>query len=93
MRIYKSSPQLENLLLHDEMHSVVSQAMGKLRTLHLSVVATGIPTPSIGSALLYLDQLRAPLLGANLIQGQRDYFGAHTFRRTDQEGVFHHEWN
>ena len=93
MDIYKSQPNLENLLLHPQMQDVVVQSLGQLRTLHLNAVANALPTPSVGSALLYLDQLRAPLLGANLIQGQRDYFGAHTFRRTDREGVFHHDWS
>ena len=48
--------------------------------------------PVMTSAVSYLDGLRGTPVGANLIQAQRDCFGAHTYRRTDREGVFHHEW-
>lgn len=93
MRIYKSQPELENLLLHDEMKDIVLENEKGLRAFNIHALVKSVPTPVISSALMYLDQLKAPLLGANLIQGQRDYFGAHTFRRIDQEGVFHHGWN
>lgn len=93
MKLYRSQPNLENLFLHPEMETLVSSSIGHLRHLQVSSVAVGLPTPSISASLLYLDQLGSPLLGANLIQGQRDYFGAHTFLRRDKEGVFHHEWN
>ena len=55
-------------------------------------VAAGIPTPALLSALCWLDGRRSACLGANLIQGQRDYFGAHTFERIDRSGSFHHPW-
>ncbi len=93
MKMYKSQADLENLLLHDEMKAIVSKTMANLRVFHLNTTAKAVPTPTVAAALMYLDQLQAPLLGANLIQGQRDYFGAHTFLRTDKEGVFHHGWN
>ncbi|MFI3213191.1 MAG: hypothetical protein R3Y24_07595 [Eubacteriales bacterium] len=93
MDIYKSTPDLENLLLHEDMKVLVSKYMNCLRLFNVQSIVNGVPTPTISSALMYLDQLQAPLLGANLIQGQRDYFGAHTFQRIDREGVFHHEWN
>lgn len=93
MKLYNSQPDLENLLLHSDMKEIVRETIVNLRSLQVGVVAFGVPAPSIGAALLYLDQLSSGLLGANLIQGQRDFFGAHTFLRTDREGVFHHDWN
>ena len=55
-------------------------------------ISNGIPVPSLSNALAYLDMLSQPKMGASLIQAQRDYFGAHTYERIDQEGSFHHEW-
>ena len=55
-------------------------------------VQHGIPVPSFSSALSYYDSYRREKLPANLIQAQRDYFGAHTYERVDKEGVFHTEW-
>ena len=52
----------------------------------------GIPTPGMSASLAYFDSYRSPRLPANLIQAQRDYFGAHTYRRVDQEGIFHTKW-
>ncbi len=52
----------------------------------------GIPAPGFATALAYYDGLRAERLPAALIQGQRDFFGAHTYRRTDREGTFHTAW-
>jgi 6-phosphogluconate dehydrogenase len=54
--------------------------------------ALGIPAPAFSSALAYYDGYRTARLPANLTQAQRDYFGAHTYRRLDREGVFHTEW-
>jgi len=59
----------------------------------VSTAATlGIPVPAFSSALAYFDGYRRERLPANLIQGQRDYFGAHTYKRIDKEGDFHTEW-
>lgn len=55
-------------------------------------VQNGIPVPTFSAAVAYYDSYRAEVLPANLIQAQRDYFGAHTYKRTDKEGVFHTEW-
>ena len=52
----------------------------------------GIPVPGFSSALAYFDSYRTERLPANLLQAQRDYFGAHTFQRVDKEGSFHYEW-
>ncbi|MCE2196812.1 NADP-dependent phosphogluconate dehydrogenase, partial [Streptococcus thermophilus] len=52
----------------------------------------GVPTPSFSAALNYLESIFNPSLPANMIQAQRDYFGAHTYYRNDREGVYHTEW-
>ena len=53
----------------------------------------GVPTPAFSSSLAYYDGVRAERLPAALIQAQRDFFGAHTYHRTDKDGVFHTEWS
>ena len=58
-----------------------------------TAVGIGIPVPALGVSLAYYDSYRAERLPANLTQGQRDFFGAHTYRRTDREGVFHTDWS
>ncbi|PAD31423.1 hypothetical protein CHH60_12035, partial [Paenibacillus sp. 7523-1] len=57
-----------------------------------AAVKQGIPVPGFSSALSYYDSYRTERLPANLLQAQRDYFGAHTFKRVDKEGSFHHNW-
>jgi 6-phosphogluconate dehydrogenase len=56
-------------------------------------VGLGIPVLATGASLAYYDAFRSARLPANLTQGQRDYFGAHTYRRTDRDGSFHTQWN
>ena len=63
-----------------------------LREVAAQGVLCGVPMPVMTSAVSYLDGYRGAPVGANLIQAQRDCFGAHTYHRTDREGVFHHEW-
>ena len=55
-------------------------------------VLAGIPVPGLSGSLAYYDSYRSARLPANLIQGQRDLFGAHTYERTDQPGIFHSDW-
>ena len=57
-----------------------------------TAVGLGIPCLAMSASLAYFDAYRSARLPANLTQAQRDYFGAHTYRRTDKEGVFHTEW-
>jgi 6-phosphogluconate dehydrogenase len=57
-----------------------------------TAVKLGIPTPAFSGSLAYYDGYRSARLPANLTQAQRDYFGAHTYRRVDKEGSFHTEW-
>ena len=63
-----------------------------LRDVVAYAVQNGIPTPTFSAAIAYYDSYRSAVLPANLIQAQRDYFGAHTYKRIDKEGVFHTEW-
>jgi len=58
----------------------------------VAATETGIPVPAFSAALNYFDSYRLPQLPANLLQAQRDYFGAHSYQRTDKEGTFHSEW-
>jgi len=57
-----------------------------------TAVVLGIPVPAFASALSYYDSYRRDRLPANLLQAQRDYFGAHTYERIDQPGIFHTQW-
>ena len=58
----------------------------------MTAIERGIPIPAFTTALAYYDGIRCPRLPANLLQAQRDYFGAHTYERTDQPGTFHSDW-
>mgnify|MGYP000741687856 CR=1 FL=1 len=55
-------------------------------------ILAGVPVPAFANAISYIDGLSTKVVGANLIQAQRDYFGAHTYKRIDREGSFHHQW-
>jgi 6-phosphogluconate dehydrogenase len=57
-----------------------------------AAVGAGLPVPAIGASLAYYDAYRSARLPANVTQAQRDFFGAHTYRRVDRDGVFHTEW-
>jgi 6-phosphogluconate dehydrogenase len=63
------------------------------RRVVVAATEAGIPAPAFGSSLSYYDGLRADRLPAALVQGQRDFFGAHTYRRTDKPGTFHTQWS
>jgi 6-phosphogluconate dehydrogenase len=89
---FTASPQLDNLLQDTFFAGKVNENLAALRQTVASAVQLGIPVPALACAVEYIDALRGTPLGANLIQAQRDYFGAHTFKRIDKEGSFHHEW-
>lgn len=82
----------ENILILPEFKAQVLNNNSALRTVVGKAIADALPIPVMSAALTYLDQLSANLLGANLIQGQRDYFGAHTYQRIDTGVVEHHHW-
>ncbi len=90
---FAADAQLPNLLLNNEVGVLVQSHEASLRSVLQKAIAARIPVPAFSSALAYLDSFRSPQLPTNLVQAQRDYFGAHTYRRIDKEGVFHTEWN
>jgi 6-phosphogluconate dehydrogenase len=89
---YARDPGLPNLLLDGGFREELSQRHGAWRRVVGEAVAMGVPLPAMSASLAYYDMLRTPRLPANLIQAQRDFFGAHTYERTDRPGSFHTEW-
>jgi 6-phosphogluconate dehydrogenase len=89
---YDRDADLTNLLLDPYFKDIVEGYQSALREVISIAVKQGIPVPSFSSALAYYDSYRTETLPANLLQAQRDYFGAHTYQRVDKEGVFHTEW-
>jgi len=89
---YDKQPELSTLLVDDYFLDAVSGAQGAWRRVVATAAEQGIPAPGFASALAYYDGLRAKRLPAALIQGQRDFFGAHTYHRIDRPGAFHTLW-
>lgn len=89
---YDRNRQLNHLLQDPFFAKQVKESLPALRKIVIQAMRAGIPVPSLSNAVSYLDMYAARHAGANLIQAQRDYFGAHTFERTDCDGSFHHEW-
>jgi 6-phosphogluconate dehydrogenase len=89
---FDDNPQLENLLLAPYFTKAVSEAQDAWRHVVATAAGLGIPVPVFATALAYYDGYRRARLPANLLQAQRDYFGAHTYERTDKRGVFHTDW-
>jgi 6-phosphogluconate dehydrogenase len=89
---FDADPQLENLLLAPYFQQATEKAQTAWRNVIKTAVDLGIPIPAFATALAYYDGYRSARLPANLLQAQRDYFGAHTYQRTDREGVYHTEW-
>jgi 6-phosphogluconate dehydrogenase len=89
---YKSQPDLPNLLLNPQLGQDVMRLRGSLEMVVQNAAKLGIPTPGFMVALAYFDSYRSSWLPANLVQAQRDYFGAHTYERIDEKGVFHTQW-
>ncbi|SDO47970.1 NADP-dependent phosphogluconate dehydrogenase [Alkalicoccus daliensis] len=89
---YDSDPALSNLLLDPYFKEIVNEYQTALREVVSVAVKHGIAVPTLASAVAYYDSYRSADLPANLIQAQRDYFGAHTYQRKDKEGTFHTQW-
>ncbi|MCG7383447.1 NADP-dependent phosphogluconate dehydrogenase [Paenibacillus sp. ACRRY] len=89
---YDKDAELKNLLLDPYFQNIVESYQDAWREVVAAAVQQGIPVPGFSSALSYYDSYRTERLPANLLQAQRDYFGAHTFKRVDKEGSFHHNW-
>jgi 6-phosphogluconate dehydrogenase len=89
---YDADPRLRNLLLAPYFSAAVISGQGAWRRVVSQAIDAGVPVPAFSSALAYYDGYRRERGPANLIQGLRDYFGAHTYRRTDAFGSFHTRW-
>ena len=89
---YDRNPKLDNLLLDEYFHSIVENYQEAAREVVTVAIKAGVPVPGLSSALAYYDSYRSAVLPANLLQAQRDYFGAHTYKRMDREGTFHTDW-
>jgi 6-phosphogluconate dehydrogenase len=89
---FDQQPNLENLLLFPYFQNAILKAQASWRAVVMAATHLGIPAPAFTTALAYYDSYRLARLPANLLQAQRDYFGAHTYKRLDREGVFHSEW-
>ena len=89
---YDRKADLTNLLLAPYFKQIVENAQQNWRRVVSTAAELGIPVPAFSSALSYYDSYRTERLSANLIQAQRDYFGAHTYERIDKQGTFHTDW-
>ncbi|HEJ2442964.1 NADP-dependent phosphogluconate dehydrogenase [Burkholderia multivorans] len=90
---YAKDPALANLLLDPYFRGIAEQYQASLREVVVAAVNAGVPVPAFASAVAYFDSYRSERLPANLVQAQRDFFGAHTFERTDKPGSFHANWS
>ncbi|MDN7943139.1 NADP-dependent phosphogluconate dehydrogenase [Burkholderia multivorans] len=90
---YAKDPALANLLLDPYFRGIAEQYQASLREVVVAAVKAGVPVPAFASAVAYFDSYRSERLPANLVQAQRDFFGAHTFERTDKPGSFHANWS
>jgi 6-phosphogluconate dehydrogenase len=89
---FDKEPKLENLLLAPYFANALADAQDAWRHVVATAAELGIPVPAFATALAYYDGYRRERLPANLLQAQRDYFGAHTYERLDKSGTFHTDW-
>jgi 6-phosphogluconate dehydrogenase len=91
-KAYETNPKLEHLLMDPSVSEIVKAGIGDVRTVVGTAVSSGIAMPAFAAALSYFDAFRSEKMPSNLIQAQRDYFGAHTYELIGKEGVFHTHW-
>jgi len=89
---YQADPSLANLLLAPKFRDAIAAYQDDWRAVVVAAIRAGVPAPAFSASLAYYDSYRSARLPANLIQAQRDLFGAHTFERTDRPGTFHANW-
>jgi 6-phosphogluconate dehydrogenase len=89
---YQNNPALPNLLLDPTLASTLQVAQEGIRKVVAAAVSSGIPVPAMSASLAYFDAYRSARLPLNLVQAQRDFFGSHTYERTDRAGIFHTDW-
>ena len=92
-KAFDLDPELKSLLASKHFAKEIQWRQSKLRSLIGIAIAEGVPTMALSSALNYLDFMQQPRSSTSLIQGMRDFFGSHTYGRTDEEGVFHTLWS
>lgn len=92
-RAYKDEPAIDNLLIAKVFNETLLETQKHTRSVITTAVNAGIPVPAMMACLGYYDSYRSEWLPANLVQAQRDFFGAHTYERIDKTGSFHTEWN
>ena len=90
---YRENPELKALLFADYFQKAIAESLPAWREVVANASLAGIPNPAFSSSLSYYDGLRAERLPAALVQAQRDFFGAHSYKRSDKDGVFHTEWS
>jgi len=91
-KAFRDNPDLSLLFLATPFKEIWEVGQTGLRRVVGQAHASGIPIPAIDSAIDFVDAYRSARLPANMIQAQRDFFGAHTYKRVDREGVFHTKW-
>ena len=91
-RVFRAAPETPNLLVDPSIAAQVSSSRSALVKIVQAAQLSAIPTPSLAASLAYIDAYATPRLPANLTQAQRDFFGAHTYERTDKPGTFHTAW-
>jgi 6-phosphogluconate dehydrogenase len=91
-KAYAKNSELSNILLNEDVAAVVKSVVGNTREVVALAAKEGVPAGALMSSLAYFDAFRSERMPTNLIQAQRDYFGAHTYQRTDIPGTFHTEW-
>ena len=89
---YTRNPSLHNLLLDSYFTDIIAQAQHNWRVAVSTAIDQGVAVPAFSASLAYFDSYRSARLPANLLQAQRDFFGAHTYERIDKPGIFHTEW-
>lgn len=90
---FTENPELDNLMINNVFSEQLNELQKHTRSVISTAIAAGIPVPALMASLSYFDSYRSSWLPANLIQAQRDFFGAHTYERIDKPGSFHTEWN
>jgi len=89
---YERNPGLKNLLLDPFFCEIIAKTHDNWRFAVAKAIEYGVPAPAFSASLAYFDSYRSERLSANLLQAQRDFFGAHTYERIDKPGIFHTEW-
>ncbi|MHB8579478.1 MAG: NADP-dependent phosphogluconate dehydrogenase [Ignavibacteriaceae bacterium] len=92
-KAFDKSPDLSNLLIDQGISTEIQKRSNDIRFITKAAIDLEIPVPAFSASLAYFDSFRSAWLPANLVQAQRDLFGAHTYERVDEEGVFHTQWN